>query len=92
MSMKNYSEEENEIIVAYENKSLKKSRKAKQELELAKKAAYHTIVKSKQISIRLTEKEIFKLKIKAIESGLSYQSLINALIHQYIDNRIQLSL
>ncbi len=89
---KKYSEEENEILSAFETGLLKKSKDAKDEILIGKKSALNTFARTKQISIKLTEKEIVKLKVKAIEVGLSYQSLISVLIHNYTDNRIQITL
>jgi len=91
--MKNYSNaEEHEILDAFENGKLKKSKKQKEEITIAQEAAANTIMKTKLVNVRLTEKEIAKLKAKALETGMSYQNLINALIHQYLENRISLTL
>lgn len=89
---KNFSKEENEIATAFKTASLKKSKNIQNDMTTAKETALNTFARTKQISIKLTEKEIVKLKVKAIEAGLSYQSLISALIHNYTDNRIQLTL
>ena len=89
---KNYSKEENEILAAFKAGSLKKSKNTQSDMIAAKKTAINTFARTKQVSIKLTEKEIVKLKIKALESGLSLQSLIGALIHNYTDNRFQLTL
>ncbi|MBI5218293.1 MAG: hypothetical protein HY958_05115 [Bacteroidia bacterium] len=86
---KDYSKEENEIITAFKAGSLKKSKNIQDDMITAKKTALNTFARTKQISIKLTEKEIVKLKVKAIEAGLFFQSLIYALIHNYTDNRIQ---
>ena len=87
-----YSQEEKEILEAFGSGKLKKSKKIKEEKIVAKEAAANTILKTKLVNVRLTEKEISKLKAKAVEAGLSYQTLINALIHQYLENRISLTI
>ena len=48
--------------------------------------------KKKAISIRVGENDIYELKKKALESGLPYQNIIQMLIHQFVSNKIRLSL
>jgi len=37
------------------------------------------------------ENDIYKIKKKALENGIPYQNLIQILLHQYAQNRINLS-
>lgn len=46
-----------------------------------------TLDKTKNINIRLTEKDLLKIKAKAAESGLPYQTLVSSVLHQYLNNR-----
>lgn len=87
-----YDNEELEILNNYENGKLKQSKSFKEDIKTAKEYAKNTISKSKHISIRLSEKDIQKLKIKSIETGIPYQTLIGALIHQYTENKIKLKI
>ena len=48
-------------------------------------------LKKKAINIRLPESDIYALKQKSLESGLSYQNIIQSLVHQYIQGRIKAS-
>jgi len=47
--------------------------------------------KKKAISIRVNENDIYEIKKKALENGVPYQNLIQILLHQYAQNRINLS-
>jgi predicted DNA binding CopG/RHH family protein len=47
--------------------------------------------KKKAISIRISENDIYKLKKKALESGVPHQNIIQMLIHQFVSNKIHLS-
>ena len=87
---KKLNREELEILDEYEKGNLIQSKSLKEDIKEAKEVAKNTISKSKHISIRLSVKDIKKLKIKAIETGISYQTLIGALIHQYAENKIKL--
>ncbi|WP_454853798.1 DNA-binding protein [Rhizobium binxianense] len=40
--------------------------------------------KRKRISISITERDLARLKAKAIEEGMPYQTLINSILHKYV--------
>jgi len=46
--------------------------------------AQNTLKKNKSITIRLAERDIQKVKTKAAEEGMPYQTLITSIIHKYI--------
>ena len=48
--------------------------------------------KKKAISIRVGENDIYELKKKALESGVPYQNIIQMLIHQFVSNKIKMSI
>ena len=48
--------------------------------------------KKKAISMRVWENDIYELKKKALESGVPYQNIIQMLIHQFVSNKIQMSI
>jgi predicted DNA binding CopG/RHH family protein len=45
--------------------------------------------KKKNINIRLTEWDYNKIKARAAEDGLPYQTLVSSLIHQYLSGKIK---
>lgn len=45
--------------------------------------------KDKKINIRLSEWDYNKIKIRAAEEGLPYQTLLSSLIHKYITGRVK---
>ncbi len=48
----------------------------------AQAAAKATLNKSRNINIRLSERDLYKLKAKAIEEGIPYQTLASSLLHK----------
>ncbi|WP_321777990.1 hypothetical protein [Sulfurimonas sp.] len=50
------------------------------------------ISKKKAISIRLPESDIYLLKQRALVTGISYQNIIQSLVHQYMHNQIKAAL
>jgi len=70
--------------------TLKRPKNYKDILKDASDTAYNTTSKSKAISVRVTEKDLLKLKTRAEESGVPYQTLINSLLHQYLRGALDL--
>jgi len=57
-----------------------------------KKYSKNTLNKSKNINLRLTEKDLHKVKRKAIKNGIPYQTLLSTLIHQYADDVVSIKI
>ncbi len=81
----NFDSEELEILNAFNNNKLIRSSTEKEDIENAKQAALNTINKYEEVLIELPVKDLQLLKKKALQTGISYQNLISALIHKYID-------
>jgi predicted DNA binding CopG/RHH family protein len=54
-------------------------------------AARATVAKNRHISIRLSEGDLDKLRAKALELGLPYQTLIGSILHQYAEGKVKAS-
>ena len=50
--------------------------------------ARNTMQKNRRINIRLSEKDLDGIKIKAMEEGIPYQTLISSIIHKYIAGKL----
>ena len=79
-----YDEFEKEIVQEFENDEWKSADGIESLKSDMKSAANATTRKNKRINIRLSEKDISLLKIRALEEGLPYQTLISSIIHKYI--------
>lgn len=64
----------------------------KKENEVFFEKAIDNLKKDKLISIRVNTSVINSIKKKAESSGMNYQSLINVLLKQYADGRINIIL
>src|SRR5512137_208620 len=53
--------------------------------------ARHSLNKQKRINIRMTERDLRKIRAKAIEEGIPYQSLISMLIHKYNEGKVSIN-
>ncbi|MCK5510326.1 hypothetical protein KAI65_02165 [Candidatus Parcubacteria bacterium] len=75
---------EKEILKDYDKgefSSVAKDKDRKKYQEYVK----NTVNKTKNINIRLSERDIQKIKAKALRKGIPYQTLITSLVHQYAD-------
>ena len=56
------------------------------ELQAAAKATMNP--PKKQISTRLAERDLVRLKAKALEQGMPYQSLLASIVHRYVEGAL----
>ncbi len=52
--------------------------------------ARYSLNKQKRINIRMNERDLRKIRAKAIEEGIPYQSLIAMLIHKYNEGKVSI--
>lgn len=77
------TDEEKEILEAYERGDLVSAKNSDQIKKDLIAAAKNTLNKTRNINIRLSEKDLFKVKAKAAEDGIPYQTLVSSIIHRY---------
>lgn len=78
------TKEEKQILDDYESGKLKSVPDFKKQKQYYEEIARNTLNKSRNINIRLTEKTLSKLKAKAIEEGIPYQTLASSVLHKYV--------
>ncbi len=86
-----FEKEELEILAALENDKLVRSVNVDEEIALAKKAAKEYLMKSKNVTLRLNMMDLKAIKVKSKEVGIPYQTIIGALVHQYVDGKVKLA-
>jgi predicted DNA binding CopG/RHH family protein len=52
------------------------------------KAASNTAAKDQRMNIRITKNDLDNIKVKALEEGIPYQTLIAGIIHKYLTGRL----
>ena len=88
MTDKFYDEEEREMIEAYEKGELRPVKNRKRARDMARQAAGNYLKKNSRINIRLSDSDLQMIKIKAVEEGMPYQTLISSIIHKYVSGRL----
>ena len=77
-------QEEREELEAIENGEYVEAQDMKKEIEKAKLAAKATLNKTRNINIRLSEQDLYRIKAKAAEEGLPYQTLVSSIVHKAV--------
>ena len=75
--------EEEKILKDFKNNRLISVEKIGKEKNALKKYAGATLSKTKNINIRLSVKDLHKIKAKAVEQGIPYQTFVSSIIHQF---------
>ncbi len=57
---------------------------ARAEMRKAMAAARNTINKEKRINLRITPREYHQIRVRALEEGIPYQTLIASILHKYL--------
>ena len=74
---------EKKVLEAYEKGKLKSVPNSKKEIARYQSYAKASLDKTKNINIRISERDLFKVKALALEKGLPYQTLISSIVHQH---------
>ena len=63
----------------------------KKEKKQYEEYASYSLNKQKRINIRMSERDLKKIRAKAIEEGIPYKSLISMLIHKYNEGKVSIN-
>lgn len=74
--------EEEEILKAFEEGKLVRTKDFQKQKKLLEEAARNTLNKTRNINIRLSERDLARLKRKAAEEGIPYQTLASSILHK----------
>ena len=86
--MSKLSQEEREILSAFETGKLKRSKgseKIKKQHEAYAEAMFK---KDARINIRLSSNDLRRLQKKALAEGIPYQTLVSSILHKYVEGRL----
>ena len=78
------TKEEKSILEDFEKEVLVPVPDLKKAKKLYEKIAKNTLNKTKNINIRLSERVVSRLKAKAAQEGIPYQTLASSVLHKYV--------
>lgn len=89
MSKKRFlDDEEREFIEAYERGEYIETSASKDLKKKVKAAAKNYMQKNARINIRISEADLHGLKVRAVEEGMPYQTLIASVLHKFVSGRL----
>ncbi len=77
------TKEEQQILDDFERGEFVSVPNLKEAIKEAIQTAKNTTQKKRNINLRVSEKTLHKLKVKAAEEGLPYQTLASSILHKY---------
>ena len=77
------TKEEQELLDSYEKGEFISVPIRKEVKEHFRQIARNTLNKANNINIRLAERDLSKLKRKAAEEGMPYQTLVSSVLHRF---------
>jgi predicted DNA binding CopG/RHH family protein len=80
--------EEQEILDAIESGKWELVKPQKAELEYYARIAKQTLRKDQRMNIRISKSDMNRLKAKAAEEGVPYQTLVTSILHKYVSGRL----
>ncbi len=82
--MKTLDKEEKELMQSVERGEWEPIEDQIEEIERLKRVAKTTFTKNRRMNIRISERDLRALKVRALEEGLPYQTLVSSIIHKYL--------
>ena len=89
MSNKYIDNEEKELIHSLDDLDLSKIKSDKENSKLLQKSAKDFVKKEEtKMNIRISSNELDKIKAKAEQEGLKYQTFVKSILHKYITGQL----
>ncbi len=77
------TKEEKKILEDFEKGEFVRVKDSQKKRTLYQKYAKNTLKKTRNINIRLSEKVLANLKVRAVQQGIPYQTLASSVLHQF---------
>jgi len=86
--MNNQDKKEKELSGSVERGEWVSVENLEDEILAAREYAKGTSTKDQRMNIRISKKDLGALKLKAMEEGLPYQTLVSSIIHKYVSGQM----
>ncbi len=80
-------QEEKEILEAIKNNEMVSVGVKKTELQELQEIAKNTLAKTRAINIRISERDLLKIKAVATREGIPYQTFISSTLHKKLQEQ-----
>ena len=90
MKEKKYiDKEEQELIESLEKDEWKPVNNLESWKTLLSDTAVNSLAKDQRMNIRITKSDLDGIKLKAIEEGIPYQTLVSSILHKYVTGKLR---
>lgn len=86
------TKEEENILAKFEAGEFEEVPNMRTEMKRYQNIFKENFKKDATVSLRLNSNDLMKIKSKASDSGIPYQTLLSTLIHHYVIGKIRISL
>lgn len=86
--MRAFDKEEQELMESVEKGDWISADNLDQEIKKAREAAKATFRKSERMNVRMSPKDLKDLKVRALQEGMPYQTLVSSVIRKYLSGRL----
>jgi predicted DNA binding CopG/RHH family protein len=86
--MAKLDKEEKELFRSVEEGEWRSVQNLEAEIKAAKSIADATVAKTQRMNIRISEKDLNALRVRAIKEGMPYQTLVSSILHKYLAGRL----
>jgi predicted DNA binding CopG/RHH family protein len=80
---------EKEIEEALESGKFKSVKNLEEEIAVAKQMAENHARKDQRMNIRISQSDLERIKSKAMEEGIPYQTLVTSVLHKYVSGKLK---
>ncbi|MHC4694581.1 MAG: CopG family antitoxin [Planctomycetota bacterium] len=91
--MKNRSlkldEEERQILRDFERGEFESVRNFKEEKRKLEESARNTLQKDRRINIRISSRDLERIRKRAAKEGIPYQTLISSTLHKLVNGKLK---
>lgn len=89
--MKNTSvnNQEKDVLDSYEQDQWRPVKNRKREIKRLQQYAQNTLQKDKRINVRMSSKDLDRVRVIATQQGIPYQTLISSIIHKYVSGYLK---
>lgn len=84
----NLTAEERELLESVEGGDWQRVTDFEEQAERIQAIAKATFRKDRRVNIRISERDLAKLQVKALEEGLPYQTFIASILHKFVTGRL----
>ena len=89
MNKEKYIDSEEQVLIeSLEKESWKSTKDLESWKTLLSKTAAETMAKDQRMNIRISKNDLNGIKLKAMEEGLPYQTLVASILHKYVTGRL----